>query len=195
MQRWNHIPCIHPHWLKLTILHHTLYKNTMQCKAQNSKHMHIIALIHPYLNSYPLQISTSSTKGIDNRIMVPVFKTYLVLFCKFPHFLCTQVTKLSTINQLNPMQQSFPWEVNSSSNSQEIHHVVWSSWVYSQVHKSQPLFSTLRKINQPTSSHPITLTSILILSSHPYLSIPHSLFPSGFPFVYFCSSSCMPEVS
>lgn len=94
------------------------------------------------------------------------------------------------------MQQSSPWEVaNSSSNSQEIRDVVWSLWVYSHVHKSQPLFPTLRKINQPTPSHPITLTSILISSFHPCLSLPCGLFPSSSTFVYFFSSPWKPEVS
>ena len=198
-QSWNHIPCIHPGWSKLTILHHMLHEVSCSAKLK-MPNICIQLLLHTSIYILILcrsvQAFASNTKRKDNRILDPIFKTYHLLFCKFPHFLCTQVTKMCTINQLNSMQQSSPWEVaNSSSNNQEIHHVVWSLQVYSKVHKGQPLFPTPRKINQPTPSHPINLTSILISSSHPCPSLPCGLFPSSSPFVYFCSSPWIPEVS
>jgi hypothetical protein len=50
-----------------------------------------------------------------------------------------------------------------------------------RVHKSVPLDHILSQIIQSTSSHPIYLRTISILSSHLCLVLPSGLIPSGFP--------------
>lgn len=89
MQSSNHIPCIHPRWSKLTVLHHTWYISIVQCKAQNAKHMHIIALTHQYLNSYPLQISTSicfQHQGERQQNSWPCFQNIPCIILQIPSF-------------------------------------------------------------------------------------------------------------
>jgi len=45
------------------------------------------------------------------------------------------------------MEQSRSWEVNSSSASQEIPHIIWNAKVHSRVHQSLQLLPILGHIN------------------------------------------------
>jgi hypothetical protein len=59
---------------------------------------------------------------------------------------------------------------------------IWRNMkVHHRVHKSPPLVPILSHSIQTIPSHPISLRSILILSTHLRLGLPSGLFPSGFP--------------
>jgi len=77
------------------------------------------------------------------------------------------------------MKQS-PWEANSHSASQKILPLLWKPKVHYHVHNSLPLALFSARPIQSATSHPISLRSILILSSHPRLVLPSGLFCSSF---------------
>jgi hypothetical protein len=79
------------------------------------------------------------------------------------------------------MEQSPSWEANSHWASQEVSYLLWNLKVHYRVHKSRswPLF-WIRWI-QSTHPYSISLTSIILLSSHLRLGLQCGLFPSGFP--------------
>jgi hypothetical protein len=55
------------------------------------------------------------------------------------------------------------WEVNSLSESQEIPRVLWNKKVYYRVYRSPLLVPTINHMNPVHTSHPISLSSILII--------------------------------
>jgi hypothetical protein len=75
-----------------------------------------------------------------------------------------------------------PWGVASRSATQEFPNILWNWKVQCCVHKS-PLHWSLSwaKWIQPIPPHPISLRSILMLSTRLHLGLPSGLFPSGFP--------------
>jgi len=74
-------------------------------------------------------------------------------------------------------ENKFSWKVKSCSTDQRIPRLLWKQKDHYRVYKSR----WIRWI-QSTSLQPISLTSILILSSHKRLSPPRGLFlPLGFP--------------
>jgi hypothetical protein len=81
------------------------------------------------------------------------------------------------------MKQGHSWEANSRSASQ-LPRLLWNPKVHYCVHKSQSLVPNLRCI-QSTSSHPTSLRSILILSSHLFPRHPTGLLPFKFSNQYF----------
>ena len=60
-------------------------------------------------------------------------------------------------------------------------HGVGNMKINYRVHKSPPFVLILSQIDRVHSSHPTSLRSILILSSHLRLGLPSGLLPSGFP--------------
>ena len=77
-----------------------------------------------------------------------------------------------------------PWEANRFSDSQEIPHILWNPKVHYHIHKWPPpvlILSQLDPVHTPTSHHPTSWRSILILSSHQRLGLPSVLLSSGFP--------------
>jgi hypothetical protein len=64
------------------------------------------------------------------------------------------------------MEQSPLWEANSRSASQESPHLLWNLEVYHCVYKILLLVPILSQINPVHTFPPVSLTSILILSSH-----------------------------
>jgi len=80
------------------------------------------------------------------------------------------------------MEYSPSWEANIHSATQEISHLLPNPKVYYCVHKEPATDPYLQPdASSPHFPNPISLTSILILFSHPCLLIPSALFPSGFP--------------
>jgi hypothetical protein len=75
------------------------------------------------------------------------------------------------------------WEAANYTATHKLPSILWNPKVQYRVHKSPLLVPVLSHINPIhfTSSHPISLWSILILSTHLSLGLPRSLFPSGFP--------------
>jgi hypothetical protein len=67
-----------------------------------------------------------------------------------------------------------------SKASYKIPLLLWDSKVHYRVYKRLPPVLILSRRIQSAVSHPISLRSILILSSYPYLGLPNGLFPSGF---------------
>jgi hypothetical protein len=79
----------------------------------------------------------------------------------------------------NSMEKS-PWEANSHSASQEILCLLWNLQVHFCFNNSPEQVPSLARRIHSKPSHPISLTSLLILPSHLRLGIPSCLFPSGF---------------
>jgi hypothetical protein len=72
------------------------------------------------------------------------------------------------------------WEAANCAATQELPSILWNPKVRHRVHKSPTLVPILSQID-PTRSHPISLRSILILSTHLRLGLSSCLLPSGFP--------------
>ena len=53
-------------------------------------------------------------------------------------------------------EQGPSWEANSTTGSQEIHHILWHAKVHCRIHTSLPLVSVLSQIN-PDQNKPINL--------------------------------------
>jgi hypothetical protein len=64
--------------------------------------------------------------------------------------------------------------------TQEFLSILWNPKVHYRVHKSPPLVPFWATSIQSIPSLPISLRSILILSTHLRLGLPGGLFPSGF---------------
>jgi len=79
------------------------------------------------------------------------------------------------------MEQSPSWEAYQFSASQEVPRILWNPEVHCRIYKCPHL--SLSGASSIQSIPPITIfwRSILILSSHVYLSLPSVLFTSGFP--------------
>jgi hypothetical protein len=92
-----------------------------------------------------------------------------------------------TENKNNPTEHSPPWDATRHSDSQEIPRILWNPEVHCRVQNKNPpppppLVSVLNQIHPIlTPSHPTSLRSVLIISSHLRLRFLNSLFLSGFP--------------
>jgi hypothetical protein len=78
------------------------------------------------------------------------------------------------------MKLSPSWGEAKSAATQEFPSILWNSKVHYQVHKS-PHTGPCPDPDQSNPSHPLSLRSILILSTHLRLGLPSGLFLSGFP--------------
>jgi hypothetical protein len=76
------------------------------------------------------------------------------------------------------MELSPSWEAVNCAATEELPSILWNPKVHHRVHKSPPLAPILRQIDPV---HPVSLRSILILSTHLRLRLPSGLFPSGLP--------------
>ena len=72
-----------------------------------------------------------------------------------------------------------PWEVSSSSATQEISRILWNPMVHYRFHNSPPLVPVLSQIN-PVSYHRIYLRATSILTFHLCLGLAVSILPSRF---------------
>jgi hypothetical protein len=83
------------------------------------------------------------------------------------------------------------WGAANCAATRELSSILWNSKVQYRVYKSLPVVPILSHINpiHTTSSHPISLRSILILSTHLSLGLPSGLVPSGFPTISYMHSS------
>jgi hypothetical protein len=75
------------------------------------------------------------------------------------------------------------WGAAKCAAIQVLPSILWNPKVHYCIHKSNPLVRILSRINpiQSIPSHPISLRSILMLSTYLRLGLPSGLFPSGFP--------------
>jgi hypothetical protein len=90
----------------------------------------------------------------------------------------TSIWSRYSIALTNSMEISPSWEVASCAVTQEFPKILWNPKVHYRVHKRPPLVPILSQINP---IHPISLWSILILSTHLRLGHPSGVFPSRFP--------------
>jgi hypothetical protein len=67
------------------------------------------------------------------------------------------------------------WEAVNCAATQELPGILWNPKVHYRVHKSPPLVPILSQIIQFIPSHPISLRSILVLSTHLRLGLPSGL--------------------
>jgi hypothetical protein len=97
---------------------------------------------------------------------------------------------IGTVSQIRPrpftpltnfMELSPSWEAANCAATQELPSILWIPEVHYRVHKSPPLDRVLSQINPVPTTHPISLKSILTLSTHLRLGLRSGLFPSGFP--------------
>jgi hypothetical protein len=79
------------------------------------------------------------------------------------------------------MELSPSWEAANCAATQELPSILWNQKVHYCVHKGPRLVPILSQINPIHTIHPLSLRSILILSTHLHLGLPSGLFPSGFP--------------
>jgi hypothetical protein len=77
---------------------------------------------------------------------------------------------------------SFSWGAINWAATQELPSFSWNPKVQYRIHKSPPLVPILGHIYpiHTTPSHPISLRSTLILSTHLHLCLSSGLLPSGF---------------
>jgi hypothetical protein len=81
------------------------------------------------------------------------------------------------IGASNSIQQSPSSEAYKSSESQEISRILLKQNVHYRIYNSRPPVPILSHNNPFHAPHPISLTTILILSSHLYVGLPSDLFP------------------
>ena len=77
--------------------------------------------------------------------------------------------------------QSPSWEANWFAASQEIPRISRNAKVHYRTHKRRHLSLSWASPIQSIYTHPTSLRSILILSTHLCLGLPSGLLPSGFP--------------
>ena len=97
------------------------------------------------------------------------------------NFVVIQIGAVLTYLLTYSMEQNSSWEANWFSASQEIPRVSRNPKVHYRTHKLPPPVSILSQFDPVHTPHPISLISILILSSHLCLGLPSGLFPSVFP--------------
>jgi hypothetical protein len=78
------------------------------------------------------------------------------------------------------MELSPSWKAVNCAATQELPSILWNPKVHYHVHKSPPLVPIPSQID-PIHIIPSYLRSILIMSTHLRLGLPHGLFPYGFP--------------
>jgi hypothetical protein len=80
----------------------------------------------------------------------------------------------------NSMDLSPSWEAAGRSATQKVPNVLWTMNVHFRVHSRPPLPLSWARLIQFTPPHPISLRSILILSTLLYLGLCSGLFPSDY---------------
>jgi hypothetical protein len=88
------------------------------------------------------------------------------------------VSFASSLWLTNFMEQSPSCKVNTHSASLELPHLLWNPKVHYRFHKGSPLVLIVRQMHPVYTFPPVSLRSILILSSHLRLGLPSDLFPS-----------------
>jgi hypothetical protein len=89
------------------------------------------------------------------------------------------------------MELSCPWETASCAAIQELPSILWNPKVQYRVHNSPPLVPILSRSMQSVPLHPLSLRSILILSTHLLRGLRSGLFPSGLPADSYMHSSAL----
>ena len=107
-----------------------------------------------------------ANRVVDLQLNVPklnkIIKEYnLEIFCS--------KTKLSSVEGKSTKSANIMTNLINPIDSEDQH----------RIHKNSPIISIMRQINPILLSTPISLRSILILSSHLFLSLLRDLFPVG----------------
>jgi hypothetical protein len=79
------------------------------------------------------------------------------------------------------MELSPSWEAKSCSATKEFPNILWNLRVHYCVHNGLPLVPILSQMNTVPAHLPISLRSILVLSSHLHIGLLNGLFISGSP--------------
>jgi hypothetical protein len=79
------------------------------------------------------------------------------------------------------MKVSPSWEDANCADTHEFPSILFNPKVHCRVHKSPPIVPILSQIDPVNTTPPISLRSILTLSTNLRLHLPTGLFPSGFP--------------
>jgi hypothetical protein len=99
------------------------------------------------------------------------------------------ITLTYLLTELSPS-----WKAANCAVTQELPRILWNPEVHCRVHNSLPLVHILSQIDPVHTIPPISLRSILILSTHLRLHLPSGLLPSGFSSISYMHFSSSPFV-
>jgi hypothetical protein len=165
------------------------FRRTVQWPSSGP--IHIITLIMYYGNIITVMIflSTKTTylkypSFIQVCVKRPAGKkdliTTYIFYCITPWHLILYKTSLRirhTLSRKSSLMELSPsWEAANCAATQELPGILWNPKVH-----CPPLSLSWARSIQSIPSQPISLRSILILSTHLRLGHPSGLFPSGFP--------------
>ena len=143
-----------------------------------------LSFLNSYLFTYFLSYFLSFLLIYFLSFLLTYLLTYFLTFFLtylFTYFLIYFLSFFLSYLLTYSMEQNPSWEANRFSASQEIPCFLWNPKVHYRIHKCPPPVLIPSQLSPVRTHHPISLRSILILSSHLRLCLLSGLVPSDFP--------------